>query len=256
MQNLKSIIKGNGLFYTAAVLSFIILSIIVFLFPLEFSSYRNSDKLAPFWYGVTLSGGTYGAVIIFLSLMTYLWFHFKNSKKQLQSVFIFLGVIVCIQILLSVSTLYLFKDYFRTPRPSQLYITEKGFSGRSTQEFFTMPPEEKNRFLRETIGENRIEFEDIYPPILENWASESGYAFPSGHSQTAFFLGTIISFILFKIHTGRYYFIIPLVWAILVAVSRVITGVHFSVDVAAGAFTGLVIALIIVSVKKFRVLFD
>ncbi|MBK8551133.1 MAG: phosphatase PAP2 family protein [Ignavibacteria bacterium] len=160
------------------------------------------------------------------------------------------------QALIAGSTLFYFKDIFRNPRPSQLYLVEKGSIQKGGAEFFSMPLEEKSRFMRKTIDDNETGFNDIYPPILNSWVYESGYSFPSGHAETSFFLGTILAFVIIKTHSKKYYVLIPLAWAILVAISRVVIGVHYPIDVTAGAFIGLSIALIIISLKRINKIFD
>jgi membrane-associated phospholipid phosphatase len=62
-------------------------------------------------------------------------------------------------------------------------------------------------------------------------------SFPSGHSQTAFSVAT------FMVVTFRRHRLWWFAWAALVAVSRVYLGVHFPIDVAAGAITGIAATL-------------
>ncbi len=247
---------GDSFVYFLTTLGFLILAAIVFLFPVGFSGFRNSDSSAPFWYYLTVTGGVYGSCFIIMALVVYLLNYFKKDIKKKRSVLLFAGTILIFQILISGSTLFYFKDVFRNPRPSQLYIAEKGSEDKSSKEFFSMMPEEKSKYLRKKIEENKSDFEDVYPPILNSWSEESGFSFPSGHSETSFFLGTILAFVIFKTGSKKYYMILPVMWAVLVALSRVVIGVHYPVDVAAGAFTGLVIALIIISLKKIKLIFN
>lgn len=247
---------GDSFVCFLTTLGFLILTAIVFLFPVGFSEYRNTDTFAPIWYLITVSGGVYGSAVIITSLAVYLLYIFKKNADKKRSVLLFTGTVLLVQILISGSTLFYFKDVFRNPRPSQLYISGKGSSDKGTNEFLTVMPEEKSKYLRKKIEENKSDFEDVYPPILNSWSEESGFSFPSGHSETSFFLGTILAFVIFKTGSKKYYMILPVMWAVLVALSRVVIGVHYPVDVAAGAFTGLVIALIIISLKKIKLIFN
>ena len=247
---------GDSFVYFLTSLGFLILTGIVFLFPVGFSEYRNTDTFAPIWYLITVSGGVYGSAVIITALTVYLLYFFKKDADKKRSVLLFTGTVLLVQIFISGSTLFYFKDVFRNPRPSQLYISGKGSSDKSANEFLTVIPEEKSKYLRKMIEENKSDFEDVYPPILNSWSEESGFSFPSGHSETSFFLGTILAFLIFKTGSKKYYMILPVIWAILVAMSRVVIGVHYPVDVAAGAFTGLVIALIIISLKKIKLIFN
>ncbi len=71
-------------------------------------------------------------------------------------------------------------------------------------------------------------------------------SFPSGHAQTAFSVAT------FMVVTFRRRRLWWFAWATLVAVSRVYLGVHFPIDVAAGALTG--VAATMLAVKTATVL--
>ncbi len=92
---------------------------------------------------------------------------------------------------------------------------------------------------------------------MKSWIYESGFSFPSGHSQTSFFLGTIISFVIYRTidKKKKYYSVIPLIWAILVSMSRVVIGVHFPMDVTVGAFIGMSTGFVIISLKKVNNIF-
>lgn len=256
MKKFINLFPGDSFIYFITFLGLLVLSGIVFLFPVGFSEYRNTDSLAPLWYVITVTGGVYGSAVIIIALTFYLLKYFKKEPKKRSSVFFFAGTVLIFQILISGSTLFYFKDVFRNPRPSQLYISERVSSDKSGKEFLTAPPEEKSLYLRKKIEENKRAFENVYPPILSIWSDESGFSFPSGHSETSFFLGTILAFVLFKTGSNKYYIFIPVIWSILVALSRVVIGVHFPADVVAGAFIGLVMAFIITSFKKIKIIFN
>jgi undecaprenyl-diphosphatase len=63
------------------------------------------------------------------------------------------------------------------------------------------------------------------------------FSFPSGHTSAAFLVATTIT--MFYPQYG----LIPLTWATLMGISRVILGVHFPTDTLIGAAMGSVIAL-------------
>jgi undecaprenyl-diphosphatase len=75
------------------------------------------------------------------------------------------------------------------------------------------------------------------------------HSFPSGHAARAFLLATIASGL------GPPALAIFLwIWAPLVALARVAMGVHYLSDVVAGAFFGIIIALI--GLQVYPPLFD
>lgn len=80
-----------------------------------------------------------------------------------------------------------------------------------------------------------VTFPEIHPMIHESPFT----SFPSGHATLYFALATGI-FILHP-RLGKYYFVL----ATLVALSRVILGVHYPRDIIAGALIGVVASLVI-----------
>ncbi|MBX7042845.1 MAG: phosphatase PAP2 family protein [Ignavibacteria bacterium] len=246
---MKKNFRNNRFIYTSALLFVALLALLVFTFPLGFSSYRNTDSLAPFWYFVTESGGFIGSILIVAALSAYLYFHFRTSGKRMRYLAEFIGFLIFIELAtLALSQLYT-KEIVREPRPSQLYFVEKGVIENGGKEFFTMPMKEKEVYLRQRTELRISEFSDVYPPILSSWSGDTTFSFPSGHAQSSFFLGTAMAFIVYNVvpRRKRYLALIPLSWALLVSLSRVVIGVHFPVDVTAGAIAGAAFALMLIS---------
>jgi undecaprenyl-diphosphatase len=91
-------------------------------------------------------------------------------------------------------------------------------------------------------------------PALEGLISKVGksggtYGFYSGHASSAFALATFLWFILKRKH--KTLGIVMLVWAVLVAYSRVYLGVHYLGDVLMGAFMGTLLGLFFAWVYAF-----
>ncbi len=208
------------------------------------------------WYSLSLTGGIYGGAVIILLLLIFLLMHFKKNSRKIRNVYFFIAVILLAEILISASTLYFLKDIFQNPRPSQSFFIQKGLIENGGSEYFAMTPEEKRNYLLKRLSEDKSKVEEVYPPILDSWVNETVYSFPSGHAQTAFFLGTILAFVIYRTSSKRLYVFIPLLWAILVAVSRVVIGIHYPADVSAGALIGLIVAFIVMSLKKVNLIFE
>jgi undecaprenyl-diphosphatase len=66
-----------------------------------------------------------------------------------------------------------------------------------------------------------------------NWTDWTYQSFPSGHATTAFALAMAVGFL------SRRWFYPALVFAVAIAASRVIVGVHYPSDVLAGALVGV-----------------
>lgn len=252
--NIKTIIRHNSFVYVSSILSFIILLIIIFLFPVEFSSYRTTDTLAPIWFFITSTGGEAGAIFIIVLILIYLAIHFKITSKRQKDVFAFIAIVVLFQMTITGLSLFVLKDYFRNPRPSQLYFMERRIAENEI-DFLNMPAEKKRLYLQERFDSGEVSPGEVYTPIFKHWIRESGYSFPSGHAQTAFFLGTILCFVFFKLHLKKFYALIPFVWAILLCLSRVIIGIHFPADVMGGAFIGMIAAFFVIALKPVNRIF-
>lgn len=257
MSILYNRLSSNSYVYISALVTFLILTAIVFFFPVEFSEYRNTDRLAPIWYLITQTGGFYGACIILFTLLIYLQIYYKRFSKRYFDLYVFIMIVIFTQLFITTFSLYYAKDYFQNPRPSHLYFVEKGFIENSGKEFFNLPFDERRSYLNNKVIDTSENLKEIYPPILKSWIYEAGFSFPSGHSQTSFFIGTIISFVIYRTidKKRKYYCVIPLLWAILVGMSRVVIGVHFPMDVMAGAFIGMSTGFVIISLKKVNEIF-
>lgn len=256
----KSLRKNfsNSFIYFYSLIAFILMGLIVILFPLELSAYRNSDAWAPFWNAVTETGGFTAGLVLLLILILIVVKHFKINSGKFSDVNYFLSIVFLVFVFsMGFSQLYL-KDYFKKPRPYQLYFVEKGILINKGEQFFSMPGKEKSKFLEDITRKNPELINEIYLPVLNNWIYNSGFSFPSGHAQTSFYFAVIFSYVFFKIfkEEKKYFSLLPFIWAILVSLSRVLLGFHYPVDIAAGALAGMTTGLIAislpVSIKIFR----
>lgn len=78
---------------------------------------------------------------------------------------------------------------------------------------------------------------DVFPEVQSLFA-ETGYAFPSGHTSVA----AAVAFALFLNHRKTGYVFIFL--ALVIGIARIISGVHFPIDILGGFVVGALVALI------------
>jgi undecaprenyl-diphosphatase len=91
--------------------------------------------------------------------------------------------------------------------------------------------------LREAIGRDRPPVRFVEPePII---STPHTHSLPSGHSTTAFAAATILGAYFPRFRPAFY------VLAALIAWSRVVVGVHYPLDVLAGAVLGVVLGLLV-----------
>ena len=85
---------------------------------------------------------------------------------------------------------------------------------------------------------------DVHPLVF---AGPTDFSFPSGHAAGAFCYATFVSLVVLKTQPGRRALALAallLVLATGVALSRIALGVHYPVDVAAGALLGTIFGVL------------
>jgi undecaprenyl-diphosphatase len=82
-------------------------------------------------------------------------------------------------------------------------------------------------------------------PQVHSLFPETGFAFPSGHSAVAMALACAL------FYTNKKIGYVFMFFALLIGVSRVVSGVHFPVDILAGFIEGFIIAYTVNYVTNF-----
>ncbi len=88
-----------------------------------------------------------------------------------------------------------------------------------------------------------------------HWVQESGFSFPSGHSFNAFLLAMVLAYGIYHNQfraQWRKLFVLPFIWALAVAVSRVAIGVHTPLDVSTGAAMGIGLGILLLYIDFTR----
>lgn len=226
--------------------AWLVMGIACFAFPVAFSSYLVTDAAAPAMYWISESAGIYGTSLLIILICTGIAFAVNGIGKKILYFFITLLAMGALLGGLAAFNERVVKPSMAAPRPSHTYLSEKGLI--KLEEFYALDVEDRTKALRWATRVEQEKVADIYPAILEHWIFESGFSFPSGHSQNAFLLATLVAAIGFHLlkRRMRYLMLIPVAWAVLVCVSRVAIGIHTKYDVVAGAGIGMLIAFIII----------
>jgi phosphatidylglycerophosphatase B len=135
------------------------------------------------------------------------------------------------------------KPMFGIPRPNIVTLAEEGALGDAiptADAFYASGDKEARRVL---LG-------DVLPavrtPALSSlvgahWIHETGYSFPSGHTTAAMTLTTMLTAIGLGWLSGWRRFlclVVAPIWAVAVAYSRVLLGVHTALDVIVATVVG------------------
>jgi len=197
-------------------------------------------------YWITQSAGKYGTLIIVIVTSIFYSVRFTTNKERIVNFFRSTIALTLFLSLFAFVNEHLTKKLLKLPRPSHTYVFDHSGTETKVDSLYKLDEHGRQLFLQELIDTNKKSFLNIDEKVLDHWVEESGYSFPSGHSFNAFLLACILSFSLFNSQNkiARIFYIVPFVWAVLVAVSRVAIGAHSALDVSFGAALGTIVAFV------------
>ena len=193
-------------------------------------------------YWVTQSGGWFGSLIIVLIISTAFAFIPLHPRGKIVMFFrTFLSLVIILGSFAKLNESYL-KSTFAISRPSHRFIIQQSGSKANLDSIYLLVVPERQKFFRSVVDTDTIHFHSIDKTILSHWIDEAGYSMPSGHTFNAFLLESMLSFSLFELNKRRItiWLYVPMIWAALVGLSRVVLGVHTPLDVSMGALLGLI----------------
>lgn len=221
------------------------LSFILLVFPIGYSDFSTQDFTTNFWIFITLSCNPPAIAVSVLSIIFVLLISTGKYLKLYHSLVILLFIVAGIGIgNFMISHL---KESFPKPRPYYSFLSESNILPKDLTDFIKLSPQERMQlFKKDSIFSNTPI--GINSLIYELWLSETALTFPSGHAFNSVFLGIIYSTILFFVLNNKikFLYILPLIWMVLVCVSRVILGFHYIEDVLIGALLGFLSAILFV----------
>ncbi len=225
----------------ASLASLGILLIIVWLTPISFTACARDSGWCRFSFWVTESAGAYGTLAIIGLAGAFYSLRFETIR---QKAFNFFKCILGMSVLLAAFAWvneHVTKKATRLPRPAHEFVFEHSKVTIPIDSLYLLEEKEREAMLEKMIADIPAVFASFDPRVLEHWVKESGYSFPSGHSFNAFLLAVVLSFGL--INSRRkfvaYLWFLPLLWAPVVAISRVSLGAHSALDVSFGAAMGV-----------------
>jgi len=239
------------------VITVVILSLLVvgssFYLPIAFAGVTN-HQLASICLFISNTGGTHGVPIITLLFCFIIGFQFKGWRKKTTSISISLILFSLILGGFAQLNEHFIKEQLKIPRPNILFL-ESNYEFNQTAFYHYNNKSERRHYLESFLSEESnhpISYNNnqISTAVLDHWLYETGYSFPSGHSFNAFLMATLMGYILLFVYTDfrrKLLFLLPFVWAISIAYSRTVLGVHSAIDISIGALMGSCIGLTIAS---------
>jgi len=223
----------------------LLLAAVVWLLPVAFIVIGDHAWLTLGAYWITESAGQFGTFLLIIGAGYCYALRYSTFREKVVA---FLKSIASLIIFLAFFAFLnerMLKPVAGAVRPSHLFLLTETNNVNLLDSVYRLSKEDRRQFFAGLVAENHERFTRIDGRILQHWIVEAGYSFPSGHSFNAFMLATIFAFSLRKASKEKYhkYYPVPFVWAILVAVSRVMIGAHSPLDVTVGATMGLTISL-------------
>ncbi len=211
---------------------------------MEFTSCAKDSWWCGIAYLLTQSAGKIGTPLI---LICAAFFYTLRAESLKQKILTFFKSVITIGVLLAVFAFVnenLIKKITKLPRPSHLYMVEKSGNEMTLDSIYSMEQKERQIAFQKLINDNPLKFDLIDQAVLDHWIEESGFSFPSGHSFNAFLLAVVLTYNMKRSRSrlANKLFLLPLMWAVSVAVSRVAIGAHSALDVSFGVGLALVVA--------------
>jgi phosphatidylglycerophosphatase B len=224
----------------------------VWLFYPEFTACSRDSLWCTFCYWTTQSAGRFGTIYVVIAACVYFAAGQVTARGK---ALVFIRSLLALVVILSAFAYlneHLIKSTLRIVRPSHTFMVKDTEFNSKLDSIYNLTDNNKRAFFKSVITADTITFKTIDERILNHWVEEMGYSFPSGHSFNAFLLAGIIAVGIFQNtpKRRRWLCVIPLVWASLVALSRVAIGAHSALDVSVGSAMGLILSY---SLMSFRI---
>lgn len=136
---------------------------------------------------------------------------------------------------------YLLKPALASPRPDIVALTESGALGTAfpdAETLYAVGAKDDRRAVLDALLPG-VDDPALSEQVQERWILETGWSFPSGHSQGAAMLAVVVGVSALTAGGWRRWLLYGFcAWAGAVALSRVLLQVHRPIDVVAGAALG------------------
>ena len=230
-----------------ATAAFLVTSAVAWITPLSFSGYQADQPFSRFWLFLSDSGAQWGmgsAMLLATALVAAK--HAGIKTRTLKAVQFFAGLCIVLATFALINE-FVTKRLIAAHRPFVIKLEEKKLL-KGAELYAKKSKGDRTKFLRKILDDNPDHpfVKLLDPQIMEHWIMETGYSFPSGHSQNAFLFAVILGFLVqHLIRNGKRFVWIPFLWASGICLSRVAVGAHSPLDITVGALTGSILGSLI-----------
>jgi len=201
---------------------------------------------------LTGTAGVTGAGLIGLALVGLLVIRAALSWKHLlQETLVHILVLALVLGGGALANEYLIKNSLAIPRPNIVWLAEEDALGMAAEQFYaSMSKRERQAHLQQVLTDPSFDVVRLTPHVREHWIHETGFSLPSGHAFTAMLLATYFLWMGSALVWQRWLLYLLPGWALLVAWSRVLLGVHRPEDVLWGGLLGIMLGAVAVMVSR------
>ena len=222
------------------IIAFLVTSAAARIPPLSFSGFQTEQTFSRLWLLISDSGAHWGIGFAMLLATALVATKHTGLKVRTIKAVQFLAGLFAVLLSFALINEFVTKPVAGKHRPyiiklekEELLIGEELYSKGSKPE--------RTKFLEKLFVENADHpfIQSIHPSVRRHWEAQTGFSFPSGHSQNAFLFAMILSYLIGElVSNGKRWMWIPFLWAGAISLSRVALGVHSPLDVTIGALTG------------------
>lgn len=221
-------------------IAFLVTSAAAWIPPLPFSGFQTEQSFSRIWLLISDSGAHWGVGFALLLATALVATKHTGLKVRTFKAVQFLTGLFAVLILFALINEFVTKPAAGKHRPYIIKLEKEGLL--IGNDYYALESRaERTEFLKK-LFEEKLDHplvKSIHPSIRHHWESETGFSFPSGHSQNAFLFAMILSYLIGElVSNGKRWMWIPFLWAGAICLSRVAVGVHSPLDVTIGALTG------------------
>tara|TARA_B100000676_G_scaffold184380_1_gene181381 strand:+ start:1351 stop:2217 length:867 start_codon:yes stop_codon:yes gene_type:complete len=223
-----------------SIIAFLVTAIAAQIPSLSFSGFLTEQPFSRIWLLISDSGAQWGIVFILLLATALVASKHTGLKVRTFKAVQFFTGLFAILLCFALVNEFLTKPAVGKHRPFIIKLEKEGLLvGQKLYNKGGKP--ERTQFLEKLFKENANHplIQSVHPLIRRHWEAQTGFSFPSGHSQNAFLFAIILGYLISElIPNGRRWIWIPFLWAGAICLSRVALGVHSPLDITIGALTG------------------